>query len=97
MSIDVLTLPERAGSRSEAQDLLRELSRDLSGAVVRLDGSHLGAGSSSYMDELVKEVLEVRRAAKLILEDVTERAAGFATSSAARRHVSDRLQLTTRS
>jgi hypothetical protein len=92
-----LTLPERAGSRSEAQDLLRGLSRDLSGVKVRLDGSHLGAGSSSYMDELVKEVLEVRHAARLVLEDVTERAAGFARSSAARRRVADRLLLTTRS
>jgi hypothetical protein len=92
MPTDVLTLPERAGSRGEAQTLLGRLPRDLSGTVVHLDGVHLEAGSSSFMDELVKEVLVERHADQLRLDDITERAGAFALTSAARRGVADRLK-----
>jgi hypothetical protein len=96
MSTDVLTLPERAGSRGEAQRLLEPLDLDLAGTVLRLDGRHLAAGSSSFMDEIVKEVLVERHADRLVLTGVTERAAAFAESSAARRGVAERLQSTAR-
>jgi hypothetical protein len=91
MTKDVLALPERAGSRAEAQSLLDNLSKDLDGTVLRFDGHHLGAGSSSFMDELVKEVLVERRADGLVLDGVTERSAAYAQSSAARRGVAGRL------
>ncbi len=96
MPTDMVTLPERAGSRGEAQSLLGSVAANLSGTVLRLDGAHLGAGSSSFMDELVKEVLVERHADQLCLDNVTERSASFARASAVRRGVADRLKSSSR-
>jgi hypothetical protein len=91
MRTDVMTLPERAGSRGEAQHLLERVPRSLAGTELRFDGHQLGAGSSSFMDELVKEVLVERGASSLILDGITPRAAEFARAAAARRGVAGRL------
>jgi len=93
---DVLTLPVRAGSRLEARTLLEAQPADLGGVVVRIDGTQLGAGSSSFMDELVKVVLEQRGAEGLVLDGVTSRAATFAEAAAQRRGVAGRLSVTRR-
>ena len=91
-----LTLPERASSRDEARELTASLPASFANAVVTVDGHSLDWSSSSYVDELVKQILSNRNASKLILDQVSERVALFAKRSAERRGVFDRLTVKVR-
>lgn len=86
-----LVLPERAAGRPEARHFVSSLRGSLAGITVHVDASGMAASAPSFLDELVKQILVDRGAAKLVLFNVTNRPAGFATSAAQRRSVEDRL------
>ena len=92
-----VVLPERAGTREQAEKLVAGLPSNLAGVKVIVDGREMAASAPSYMDELVKQVLVIRGAGNLTLLDVGHRAAGYATASAQRRMVSERLTIRIRS
>lgn len=64
-----LELPRLVGTRDAVSDLLAEqgLPSNLAGQDVVVLGRALASGSSSFADQLVHEVLEVRGANRLIL------------------------------
>jgi hypothetical protein len=93
-SAATVVLPERAGSRPEARELLEKTLPDaLDNAVVRVDGGVLAASSSSFIDEIVKGILVDRRGAKLVLWRAPTQVAIFASASAQRRRVEAKLQV----
>lgn len=70
-----LTLPEYGGSRASAADFTADLPDDLSGMAVRVDCSQGFAISQSFSDELCKQILQLRRASSLILQEPPQRMA----------------------
>lgn len=61
-------LPELGGSRLSAADLIAtQLPEDLKSSTVVLNCSRVQSLSQSYTDELCKQILLVRSAAKLVL------------------------------
>lgn len=89
----MIEVPKRSASRDEADRLLESLPDNLTGYVVRLSFDETEAASPSFIDQLVKMVLEDRSAAKLEIVRPLDRNALQAESSAARRGVSDRLSV----
>ena len=87
-----VVLPERAGSRKEARTHLEKtLPADLTGLTVNVNGDGLAVSAPSYLDELVKVILEERHADRLVLRNCPRRAAGLVLASAQRRGLEDRL------
>ncbi len=70
-----LTLPRLGGARASAADLVADLPEDLSNRVVIVDCSAAEAITQSYSDELCKQVLQLRKAAGLVLRFPTQRMA----------------------
>ncbi len=85
--------PEHAGSRDQAQDLLRALADDLTGQGVIVDCSNLVVGTPSFMDEIVKEILERRHADTLQMSGGPSRARELLERSAKNRGVRDRIRI----
>lgn len=77
-----LTLPEYGGSRASAADFTASLPEDLTGITVRLDCSQGFAISQSFSDELCKQILQLRRASSLILQEPPQRMAVHSTRAA---------------
>jgi hypothetical protein len=93
------TLPERVAGREEARKFLSDFLQDrttLSGVTVTIHGDSLQASGTSYIDELIKQILESFGAKKLILDDVPSQAADDAKMSAERRGVIKRLTIVRR-
>jgi len=67
-----LQLPRLAGSRLGAQEFLSELPDDLTMISVLIDCSESASAAQCYVDELCKEILELRRAAILTLKSPSE-------------------------
>jgi len=84
--------PAHAGSREQARALVAGLPDDLGGSVVALDCSELTVGSPSFLDEIVKEVLIVRKADLLDVISTSQRARTLLQRAAHNRNVVDRLR-----
>lgn len=92
-STTVLEMPPRTGNRDAAREFVASLPTDLTDKTVVLNGKRLVASASSHMDELIKVILEERKAVRLTIVGATEIANEFARSSASRRGVAQRLEI----
>jgi hypothetical protein len=88
-----LVMPELNGTREGAVDLTSSLPDDLRNAVVSIDAGAVVAAAQSFADELCKQILEVRHASRLEVHCATPRFAGYLSSSARVRGLSDRLSV----
>jgi len=84
--------PAHAGSREQARELVARLPEDLAGSGVALDCSELTIGSPSFFDELVKQILIVRKADLLDAVSTSQRARTLLQRAAENRDVVDRLR-----
>lgn len=84
---------QHSGSRDHARDLVAELPSDMTGIAVVLDCSRLVVGTPSFLDEIVKQLLVVRRADRLEVIADSSRIAELAERAAANRGVADRLSV----
>jgi hypothetical protein len=87
--------PDHAGSRDQAQELARPLGADLSGQTVTIDCSNVIVATPSFLDEIVKQVLEQRNADALEISGGPDRAKELLMRSAENRGVRARLRLAT--
>jgi hypothetical protein len=87
-----ITTPDHAGSREQAQDLVRSLADDLTGQTVLVDCSRLVVGTPSFLDELVKQILEQRNAQELEVSGGPQRARALLERSAENRGVRSRVR-----
>lgn len=87
--------PDHAGSRDQAQTLAAQLPSDLNGEAVLLDCSQLVVGTPSFFDEMVNQVLVVRRADALEIGGAKDRARDLLERSAQNRSVRHRLRVAT--
>jgi hypothetical protein len=86
--------PVRLGSREQATELLADLSTDLTGQTVVVSFRDNRSSRPSFVDELVREVLFVRDARCLVLEDAPELVRSTAQRSAVSRGLESRLHIT---
>lgn len=82
---------QHAGSREHARELVAALPAQLTGITVALDCAELVAGTPSFLDEIVKEILVTRRADRLEIVGSSRRIATLADRAAVNREVADRL------
>ncbi len=87
---------QHSGSRDHARDLLADLPSQMAGVSVVLDCTSLIVGTPSFLDEIVKEVLVVRRADRLEVIGGSARIAALIERAAANRGVADRLSVVAR-
>jgi hypothetical protein len=92
-----ITLPRLVGTREAARDLLAEhrVPPTLAGEQVVLLCRDLASGSTSFADELVKDLLVDRAAAELVLVGAPERFVDHIRATAARRDVGSRVHVRT--
>lgn len=88
--------PEHAGARDQARDLVESLP-DLSGRDVVLDCARLLVGTPSFLDEIVKQVLDHRGAQSLCVHGASGRVQDLLQRSAQNRGLRDRLTFAVRS
>lgn len=67
-----LPLPALVGTRNRARALVEDLPADLSQAEVIVDGTDLLASTVSFADELLKQLLGVRRAGRVTIANVSD-------------------------
>jgi hypothetical protein len=91
MASATLTAPPRSGSRELAQSLLAHLGNRLHDAIVAVDCSDVVVATPSFVDELVKLVLQEGGAHQLVLLHASDRTRVHAVRSAESRQVVDRL------
>jgi len=91
-----LEVPEHAGSRDQAKELLARLPGDLSGRTIVLDCSRLAVSTPSFLDEVVKILLLDRRAKRLDLIEANERTELHVQRSAQNRGVAQRVTVALR-
>jgi hypothetical protein len=85
--------PEHAGSREQAIALTQHLPGRLDGETVALDCSKMLVGTPSFLDEIVKQVLELRAASVLEIFDAPARPRDLLERAAENRGVRDRLRV----
>jgi len=85
--------PDHAGSRDQARALTATLPADLQGETVLLDCSELVVGAPSFFDEMVKQVLTLRRADALEISGARDRARDLLERAANNRSVRERLRI----
>ena len=95
--MEQIVLPRLAGTREAVGDLLsaQSVPSRLSGQTVVVLCRELASGSPSFADELVKELLEDRAAAELVLVGPPARFQHHVEAAAVRRDVADRVRLGT--
>lgn len=93
MTAASISVPHLVTSRRQAQEMLAGIPDDLHDCEVILDCSGVQASPPSFVDEVVKIVLVDRKALRLRLRSVPERAATYAEQAAQRRGVVDRLEV----
>ncbi|WP_221585536.1 hypothetical protein [Microbacterium sp. G2-8] len=86
-----LAVPDLAGSRARASELASELPASLAGVSVEIDVANVSAASQSFVDELCKQLLEVRSARELVVHNASPSLARHLNTSARLRGVLDRL------
>jgi hypothetical protein len=90
--VTAISTPERVGGRDQARLLAEELFA-APGVSITVDFSHSDVVTPSFIDELVKVLLEERRVGSLTLKGLGERERRLATRSAGVRSLSDHLLL----
>jgi hypothetical protein len=80
-----------SGTRQRANDFLWELPEDLSEATVTVDASEMKAYAHCFVDELCKQIVQVRNAQMLIIRSDSEKLRQQVTSSAQLRRFPDRV------
>lgn len=90
-----LRLPRLVGTREAVGDLLAEQSvpASLNGERLVVLCRDLASGSTSFADELVKQVLVDRGAAELTLVGAPERFVAYVRAAAERRGAPERVQV----
>lgn len=83
--------PDHAGSREQAKVLTGTLPTDLQGETVLLDCSRLVIGTPSFLDEIIRQILVLRRAAALEVADASDRARDLLERAATNRDVRERI------
>jgi hypothetical protein len=91
-----LVPPRHSGSREQAQRLVENLDHDLSAVPLVLECGGLEVTTPSFLDELVKETLVVRKARLLEIEDASARTGTLIQRAADNRQVADRLNVALR-
>lgn len=91
MNVQSIKLPEHAGSREQARALTQPLVAPLSDHTIVLDFSAVLVCTPSFLDELVKQILEQRGASTVEVLGASARARELLARAAANRDVSDRL------
>jgi hypothetical protein len=86
-----ITLPKLAGTREKADLLTDHLPDDLSDSTVTIDASESAAIAQCCVDELVKQIVQVRNAKQMIIVTEQESLAKRALDSATIRRFADRL------
>jgi hypothetical protein len=86
-----LRAPAHAGAREQARELTDALAPDLAGQEVTLDCTDTLVGTPSFLDEVVKQVLEVRGASTLSVHAASPRVQHLLERSAENRQLRDRL------
>lgn len=84
--------PEQAGSRDQAEALVHDFDKTLVGQNVTLDCSAVLVATPSFLDQIVKEVLESRNADTLEIVGGPPRAQHLVERAAENRGVRDRLR-----
>ena len=92
MSEHTLVVGELVGTRPQATALTAALPEDLTGAVVLVDLRATKAAAPSFVDQLVRELLVERRAARVVLGGANPRIAALATRAAGKHDRADRLE-----
>ena len=85
--------PVRLGSREQATELLGGLPGDLTGQTIVVSFRENRSARPSFVDELVREVLFVRKAGCLVLQQPSELIRSTAERSASSRGLEDRLHI----
>lgn len=97
MTAPIRLVPARhSGSREQAQRLVEHLGHDLSAVSLVLECGELEVTTPSFLDELVKETLVVRKARLLEVESASVRARTLIQRAADNREVGDRLNVALR-
>jgi hypothetical protein len=93
--MEQLRLPRLVGTREAVRDVLDEqgVRPTLAGEQVVVLARDLASGSTSFADELVKELLCERDAAELSLVGAPERFVEHVRAAAARRGVADKVHV----
>lgn len=91
-----LTIPNLAGSRARAAELAANLPNTLEHTIVEIDVANVESASQSFVDEICKQVLEVRRAHRFVVHNASTRFAMHLNTSARLRGVSERLSVDVR-
>jgi hypothetical protein len=85
--------PEHSGSREQAIALAQPLPSSLRGKSVLLDCSKMLVGTPSFFDEIVKQVLELRKAEGLEVSDASPRPRALLERAAENRGVRAHLRV----
>lgn len=86
-----ITLPKLAGTREKAELLTDHLPNDLSDSIVTIDASESAAIAQCCVDELLKQIVQVRNAKQLIIATDKVNLMRRALESATIRRFVDRL------
>jgi hypothetical protein len=86
--------PARLGSREQAGELLAHLPTDLTEQTIVVSFRENRSARPSFVDELVREILFVREAGCLVLEDPPELVRSTALRSATSRGLDKKLIIT---
>jgi hypothetical protein len=86
-----IILPRLAGTREKAELLTDHLPEDLSDSIVTIDASKSEALAQCFVDELVKQIAQVRRAKQTVIATDSQNLRKRALDSARLRCFEDRL------
>lgn len=88
-----IILPKLAGTREKAELLTCHLPDDLSDSIVTIDATESAAIAQCCVDELVKQVAQVRKAKQTIIVTDNSNFAQRVLSSAMLRNLEDRVTI----
>lgn len=80
-----IKLPALGGSRSSGAELAESLPNDLTGSQVVVDATDNVTCSQGFTDELFKQILEVRQADNVTVENWNEKLKIYANLSGVKR------------
>ncbi|MBC9704516.1 MAG: hypothetical protein H9W81_05805 [Enterococcus sp.] len=81
----VITLPRLGGVRESATTLAESLPRDLAGSQVVVDAETNLTCSQGFVDELLKQILEIRNTEQVIIVNWNEHLKVYANLSGVKR------------
>lgn len=93
MTTATITMPTYSGGRQRAQSLMGDVGVPLRGIALRLDCRGLVAGTPSFADEFIQEILIKRGVARLIVEYAGMEFASYLRDAARDHGVGDRVEI----